>query len=68
MSKRFWGKDDTEDAMRFAITAALLGGMYSSFPACAADNELAGTYRLVVEQRTIVDTGEIVPVKNLKAT
>ena len=50
--------------MRFAIIAALLGGFYSSFPACAADNELAGTYRLVVEQRTIVDTGEIVPVKN----
>ena len=30
----------------------------------AADNEFVGTYKLVVEQRTIVDSGEIVPVKN----
>jgi hypothetical protein len=37
--------------------------MYASFPAQAAD-DLPGAYKLVVEQRTIVDTGEIVPVKN----
>jgi hypothetical protein len=49
--------------MRIAVAAALLGGMYASFPAHAAD-DLPGTYKLVVEQRTIVDTGEIVPVKN----
>jgi hypothetical protein len=50
--------------MRLAIAAALLGGMYASFPTYAADNDLSGTYKLVVEQRTIVDTGEIIPVKN----
>jgi lipocalin-like protein len=50
--------------MRLAIAAALLGGMYASFPASAADTDLSGTYKLVVEQRTIVDTGEVIPVKN----
>ncbi len=50
--------------MRLSITAALLGGMYASCPAFAADNELSGTYKLVVEQRTIVDTGEVISVKN----
>ena len=50
--------------MRLAITAALLGGMYASCPGLAADNNLSGTYKLVVEQRTIVDTGEVVPVTN----
>jgi hypothetical protein len=36
----------------------------SLLPAWAADNDLAGTYKLVVEQRTTVDTGEIIPVKD----
>jgi len=30
----------------------------------AADNDLSGTYKLVAEQRKIVDTGELVPVPN----
>src|SRR5262245_22637993 len=47
---------------RLASTSALL--VFLSFPVFAGENELAGTYRLVVEQRQIVDTGEIVPVKN----
>src|SRR5262249_32290143 len=50
--------------MKLAITAALLGGIYASCPGLAADNDLSGTYKLVVEQRTIVDTGEVVPVTN----
>jgi hypothetical protein len=49
--------------MRFVVTIAILGGI-AGVPAVAADNDLAGTYRLVVEQRTIVDTGEIIPVKD----
>src|SRR3954468_11177558 len=50
--------------MRLAITTALLGVMSAACPTVAADNELSGTYKLVVEQRTIVDTGEVIPVKN----
>ena len=50
--------------MRLGIAAALLGGIYASVPASAADTDLSGTYKLVVEQRTIVDTGEVIPVKN----
>jgi Lipocalin-like domain len=50
--------------MKLAISAALLGGMCASCPGLAADNDLSGTHRLVVEQRTIVDTGEVVPVTN----
>lgn len=50
--------------MRLSITAILLGGMCTSYPAVAAEIDLPGTYRLVAEQRTIVDSGEIVPVKN----
>jgi len=38
--------------------------MSAARPTVAADNELSGTYKLVVEQRTIVDTGEVIPVKN----
>jgi hypothetical protein len=45
------------------IGTALLSGIAMG-PAFAADNDIAGTYRLVVEQRTIVDTGEIIAVKN----
>jgi Lipocalin-like domain len=49
--------------MRFVVTTAILGGI-AGVPAVAAANDLAGTYRLVIEQRTIVDTGEIIPVKD----
>jgi hypothetical protein len=35
-----------------------------AFPTVAAENDLVGTYRLVVEQRTIVETGEVVPVSD----
>jgi len=42
-----------------AISGALI-----PLRAFAADDELSGTYKLVVEQRKILDTGEIVPVKN----
>jgi L-alanine-DL-glutamate epimerase-like enolase superfamily enzyme len=34
------------------------------FSSVAAEDELAGTYKLVSEQRKIVDTGEIVPMPN----
>ena len=50
--------------MRVAITAALLGGMYASFPACAADNELAGTYKLVISLGRFF-TGTISPVSTI---
>jgi hypothetical protein len=50
--------------MRFATTAAALAVVCVACPARAADDDLVGTYRLVVEQRTIVDTGEVVPVKD----
>ena len=39
--------------------------MVSTLPShLAADNSLAGTYKLVVEARQILGTGEIVPVPN----
>ena len=50
--------------MRLVITAAALAAMSVAFSAMAADNDLVGTYKLVIEQRTIVDTGEVVPVKD----
>ena len=34
------------------------------FSSVAGEDELAGTYKLVSEQRKIVDTGEIVPMPN----
>lgn len=49
--------------MRLVSTAVVLAGISHLVPAVAADNDLVGTYKLVVEQRTIVDTGEVVPVK-----
>jgi hypothetical protein len=45
-------------ALTFSMATAI------PFSAFAADNELSGTYKLVVEQRQILDTGEIVPVRN----
>ena len=50
--------------MKLTTTMALAGVIAAAFPALGADNELAGTYKLVVEQRTIVDTGEILSVKD----
>jgi hypothetical protein len=50
--------------MRFVTTAAALAVVCVACPARAADNDLVGTYKLVIEQRTIVDTGEVVPVKD----
>jgi len=50
--------------MRNIVLAAAAGGASILSPAFAADIDLPGTYKLVVEQRTIVDTGEIVPVTN----
>ena len=50
--------------MKLTTTLALAGVIAAAFPALAADNELAGTYKLVVEQRTIVDTGEILSIKD----
>ena len=52
------------DIMKLTTTLALAGVIAAAFPALAADNELAGTYKLVVEQRTIVDTGEILSIKD----
>jgi len=54
-----------------ALSIAVVGvsisviGCSSSLPkAVALDNDISGTYKLVVEQRRIVDTGELVPVPN----
>jgi hypothetical protein len=49
--------------MRLVATTALLCGIAIG-PALAAENELTGTHKLVAEQRTIVDTGEVIAVKN----
>jgi Lipocalin-like domain len=49
--------------MGLAIRTLILIGICISFPASAADKDLVGTYKLVVEERTIVDTGEVIPVK-----
>jgi len=43
----------------------LVTGCSSSLPkALTSDNDISGTYKLVIEQRRIVDTGELVPVLN----
>jgi hypothetical protein len=47
------------------MRAMMIGGaMFASASAMAAENDLVGTYKLVIEQRTIVDTGEVIPVKD----
>ena len=48
---------------KVALAVAVVG---ASIPlqGLAADNDISGTYRLVIEQRKIVDTGELVPVPN----
>jgi hypothetical protein len=43
----------------FVLTAITV--MAVSSHAVAAEVHLSGTYRLVSEQRTIVDTGEVIP-------
>src|SRR5258706_14056450 len=45
-----------------AVLALALGAGCASAP--ATNNDLSGTYRLVIEQRRIVDTGELVPIPN----
>ena len=49
--------------MTTAIKPLIFAAMLASSSAVAADNDLVGTYKLVIEQRTIVDTGEVIPVK-----
>src|SRR6201989_3067511 len=50
--------------MRPAIKPVVFAAILAATSAMAADNDLAGTYKLVVEQRTIVDTGDVIPVKD----
>ena len=47
--------------MRPFILAAFAAAITLASPAIAADVSILGTYRLVSEQRTIVDTKEVIP-------
>ena len=47
--------------MRLITLAAFAAGIALSPHAVAADVSIPGTYRLVSEQRTIVDTNEVIP-------
>jgi hypothetical protein len=47
--------------MRTLLLSAFAAGTTLASPAVAADVSILGTYRLVSEQRTIVDTGEVIP-------
>jgi hypothetical protein len=47
--------------MRLIILAAFAAGIALSPQAVAADVSIPGTYRLVTEQRTIVETNEVIP-------
>jgi lipocalin-like protein len=47
--------------MRLIMLAAFAAGIALSPHAVAADVSIPGTYRLVSEQRTIVDTNEVIP-------
>jgi len=56
---------------KFVLATAVIGvsllvtGCSNFSPkALTADNDISGTYKLVIEQRRIVDTGELVPVPN----
>ena len=51
---------------RLILTAAAV--MSLSSHAAAADMKLSGTYRLISEQRTIVDTGEIISTTSSRGT
>jgi hypothetical protein len=50
-----------EKTMRTLMLAAFAAGNALASHAVAGDVPISGTYRLVSEQRTIVDTGEVVP-------
>jgi hypothetical protein len=50
--------------MRKLVLAVAMAGASFPLQVFSADDDLAGTYKLVVEQRLIVDTGQIVPVSN----
>jgi len=50
--------------MRKLVLAMAAFGASIPFQALAADNDLSGTYRLVIEQRRVVETGELVPIPN----
>jgi hypothetical protein len=47
--------------MRLLMLVAFVAGIAPAWQAVAADLSIAGTYRLVSEQRTIVDTNEVIP-------
>jgi hypothetical protein len=49
--------------MRKTIIATAVIGALSTFIA-KADEDISGTYKLIIEQRKIVETGETVPVPN----
>lgn len=51
-------------AAAFAVLAVAVTVAPITFSALAADNDLTGTYKLISEQRKIVDTGEIVAIPN----
>jgi hypothetical protein len=50
--------------MHKSMAAALALAGLAPFPAVTQE-DISGSYKLIVEQRKIVDTGEIVPVPNL---
>jgi hypothetical protein len=47
--------------MRTLMLAAFAAATVLAYPAVATDVSISGTYRLVSEQRTIVDTNEVIP-------
>jgi Lipocalin-like domain len=47
--------------MRSLMVAVFAAGIMPVWQAIAADGSIAGTYELVSEQRTIVDTKEVIP-------
>jgi len=47
--------------MRTLMVAAFAAGITLASQAVAADVSISGTYRLISEQRIIVDTGEVIP-------
>jgi hypothetical protein len=51
-------------AAAFAVLAGAVAVALISFSALAVDNDLSGTYKLISEQRKIVDTGELVAIPN----
>ena len=47
--------------MRTLMLAASAAATVLAYPAVATDVSISGTYKLVSEQRTIVDTNEVIP-------